>query len=219
MYKGRETFNFCAALSLAPAAVAICTVAAFTRAAMTQPPKNSNKKLFGYRFFSNLFFTQQRVGEDGELFTIYKIKTARDEEYPGQPFNDRIDPVGRIIRKLKIDELPQIINVLRGDMSIVGPRPVIQEDPEASFMLRNAYKPGIFSTATALGLRNRNDFETEKDLDDHLTTLMRHDWIDARDASLKNDLKILCLHALNAKTIFKAPDHRDVEDLTNSPDV
>lgn len=218
MYKGRESFNFCAALAAAPLAVTICAVTAFTRAAMEPAAKDGQELFLGHRFFKNLFFTQQRVGEDGKLFTIYKIKTAKDEEYPGQPFDERVDKVGRLIRRLKIDELPQILNVLRGEMSIVGPRPVIPSDPEAEFLLRHSFKPGIFSTATALGLRNRDDLETEEAYDDHITTLMAHDWIDARDASFKNDLKILSMHLLNARKIFKAPDHRELEDFTNSPD-
>ena len=76
-----------------------------------------------------VFFSQERVGEKGEIFTIHKFRSMRaDAEAQSGPVwaeedDPRITRVGRIIRKLRIDELPQLWNVLKGDMSIVGPRP------------------------------------------------------------------------------------------------
>ena len=76
-----------------------------------------------------LFFSQERVGEDGEIFTLYKFRsmTADAEEKSGPVWATEDDPritrVGRIIRMLRIDELPQIWNVFKGDVSFVGPRP------------------------------------------------------------------------------------------------
>jgi sugar transferase (PEP-CTERM system associated) len=76
-----------------------------------------------------VFFKQDRVGEKGEIYTIYKFRSMRDdaEEQSGPVWATEDDPritrVGRIIRKLRIDELPQLWNVIRGDMSFVGPRP------------------------------------------------------------------------------------------------
>ncbi|MBA4067849.1 MAG: sugar transferase [Isosphaera sp.] len=100
-------------------------------------------------------YTQARVGRGGRVFTLYKIRTMyRDSERhtgprwcaPGDP---RITPVGCVLRKLHLDELPQLWNVLKGDMSLIGPRP---ERPEIAARLRqsvqgydrrHAVKPGI----------------------------------------------------------------------------
>ncbi|TDY02694.1 sugar transferase [Thiohalophilus thiocyanatoxydans] len=75
----------------------------------------------------NGFFTQQRVGRNGRLFNVIKIRTMRNvagvETTVTTGADPRITRVGRILRKTKIDELPQLINVLLGDMSFVGPRP------------------------------------------------------------------------------------------------
>jgi sugar transferase (PEP-CTERM system associated) len=102
-----------------------------------------------------LFYRQERVGECGEIFEVLKFRSMRqDAESGGTPqwakANDqRVTRVGRIIRKLRIDELPQIINVLRGDMSFVGPRPerpyfVKQLAGQIPYFLnRHTVKPGI----------------------------------------------------------------------------
>src|SRR5262249_19794799 len=75
-----------------------------------------------------IFYRQERVGLRGQVFTIFKFRSMRqDAEREGPRWATERDPritsVGAVIRKLRIDELPQILNVLRGDMSFVGPRP------------------------------------------------------------------------------------------------
>jgi sugar transferase (PEP-CTERM system associated) len=102
-----------------------------------------------------ILFRQERVGKDGRKFQLYKFRSMRqDAEQCGTPqwakANDgRTTRVGRIIRKIRIDELPQIFNVIRGDMSFVGPRPerpffvdqLSQQIPY--YALRHSAKPGI----------------------------------------------------------------------------
>ena len=101
-----------------------------------------------------LFYTQVRVGEFGDPFRIYKFRSMRaDAEKDGAQFAQEKDPrvthVGAVIRKTRIDELPQLWNVLRGDMSMVGPRPerpvfVEQLAREVPFFRQRLYvKPGI----------------------------------------------------------------------------
>lgn len=102
-----------------------------------------------------IFYRQQRVGQNGKPYSILKFRSMRnDAEVGGAPqwatqTDPRVTPVGRVIRKLRIDELPQIFNVLRGDMSFVGPRP---ERPEfvdelsekiPYYDCRHSIKPGI----------------------------------------------------------------------------
>ncbi len=101
-----------------------------------------------------IIYTQDRVGKDGHVFRIYKLRTmCSNAEEDGIRWAQRNDPrvtkVGRFLRKTRIDELPQLINVLKGEMSIVGPRPerphfineFSRELPQ--FLERLAVKPGI----------------------------------------------------------------------------
>ena len=102
-----------------------------------------------------VLYRQQRVGQNGECFSIAKFRSMRtDAEKDGKPRwasanDDRITRVGNILRLVRIDELPQLFNVLRGDMSLVGPRPerpffvdqLTQEIP--FYALRHSVKPGV----------------------------------------------------------------------------
>jgi lipopolysaccharide/colanic/teichoic acid biosynthesis glycosyltransferase len=100
------------------------------------------------------FFRQPRVGRRGEVFTLYKLRTMRIS--PAGPRvtargDRRVTPVGRILRKSKLDELPQLWNVLRGDMSLVGPRPEVPDyvdlgNPLWARVLRA--RPGITDPVT-----------------------------------------------------------------------
>ena len=103
------------------------------------------------------FFSQVRPGLKEKLFTIYKLKTMRDirdDQGVLLPDNQRITPLGKIIRKLSLDELPQFWNVLKGDMSFVGPRPLLPEYlPLYNKKQKNRHnlKPGITGWAQVKG--------------------------------------------------------------------
>ena len=102
-----------------------------------------------------ILYCQERVGENGKAFTLCKFRSMRtDAEKGGTPIwakdgDDRVTPVGRVIRKTRLDELPQIWNVVRGDMSFVGPRPerpfFVAELSNAIpfYQQRHAVKPGL----------------------------------------------------------------------------
>ena len=103
------------------------------------------------------FFSQVRPGLKEKPFTIYKLKTmqdTRDDQGVLLPDNQRITPLGKIIRKLSLDELPQFWNVLKGDMSFVGPRPLLPEYlPLYNKKQKNRHnlKPGITGWAQVKG--------------------------------------------------------------------
>lgn len=105
-------------------------------------------------FFSKgpIFFKQIRVGEDGNLFNLYKIRTMKVDKFDNNYtiHNDkRITLIGKILRKSKIDELPQLYNILAGDMSLIGPRPERVDyvddynNKNPYYHLRHKIKPGI----------------------------------------------------------------------------
>lgn len=76
------------------------------------------------------FFTQERPGKNGKIFKVIKYKTMTDErDVSGNllPDADRLTPVGKFVRSTSIDELPQLINVLKGDMALIGPRPLLPQ--------------------------------------------------------------------------------------------
>ncbi len=105
-------------------------------------------------------YTQTRVGKDGELFEIYKLRTmVHGAEFTGaglaiQEGDDRITRIGRFLRRYSLDELPNLWNVLRGEMSIIGPRPTLQVQVDQYTERergRLAVKPGITGWAQVNG--------------------------------------------------------------------
>lgn len=118
------------------------------------------------------FFAQERIGLNQQTFTIYKIKTmfeAYDDE--GRPLPDdlRTTRLGVLVRKSRLDELPQFLNVLKGDMSMVGPRPLVIEQEEAWDMKRHSVRPGLTGPAQLAG---KNRLSTDEIL------AMDHEYVD-----------------------------------------
>ena len=106
----------------------------------------------------NFFFFQERLGKDGKLFEVFKIRTMTDKpRETSQEIlkgNAEVTKVGGILRRLKIDELPQIINILKGDMSFVGPRPcmpALQEEFNEDGKKRILVRPGLTGLAQTNG--------------------------------------------------------------------
>ena len=111
----------------------------------------------------SVFFCQPRATRGGRIFTIYKFRTMRtnaDANRSVQSDDDRITPIGRILRRFRLDELPQLINILKGDMSLVGPRPEILKNVEEytaevpEFSYRLAVKAGLTGYAQIAGKYN-----------------------------------------------------------------
>lgn len=108
-----------------------------------------------FRSASKIFYTQRRVGRRGEIFWIYKFRTMRDpegtahESWTRGEDGARVTPLGRFFRNTHLDELPQILNVLKGEMSFIGPRPEMEEielwaaAQIPGFSARLVLKPGI----------------------------------------------------------------------------
>lgn len=144
-------------------------------------------------------YRQTRVGQNGRRFEIYKFRSMRtDAEVSGLAFAQSDDPrvtrVGRYLRKMRIDELPQLWNVLRGEMSLVGPRP---ERPEMvamieaevpQFALRTSLKPGLTGWAQV-----KHGYAATID---EMRTKLEFDLYYIRNASLRLDLKILLLTSI-----------------------
>jgi lipopolysaccharide/colanic/teichoic acid biosynthesis glycosyltransferase len=137
-----------------------------------------------------VFFIQERVKEGEDTFNIIKFRSMKetkdDEVLPATKDDDRITKVGRFIRNWRIDEIPQLINVLKGDMSIVGPRPERKEHVEIysrdipEFKYRLRVKAGLTGLAQVYGKYNTTAYDK-----------LKLDLIYIQNFSLILDLKII----------------------------
>lgn len=141
---------------------------------------------------SPIFFTQNRVGKDGKIFKMIKFRTmldATDKWGDPLPDEERLTSFGKLLRSTSLDELPELINVLKGDMSLVGPRPLLVEYIELyseEQFRRHEVRPGITGWAQVNG-RNTLAWNERFKMD--------VDYVDSQD--LIFDIKILFL------TVFK----------------
>jgi sugar transferase EpsL len=158
---------------------------------------------------SPIFFRQQRPGLHGQSFTILKFRTmtnARDAQGSLLPDEDRLTPLGQFLRSTSLDELPELIHVLKGEMSLVGPRPLLMRyldryTPEQ--MRRHEVKPGITGWAQVNG-RNDISWGEKFALDvwyvDHLSL-----WLDLKIIALTL-WKILKREGISQQGYFSSPE-------------
>lgn len=157
-----------------------------------------------------VIFRQRRSGKDGSHFSIYKFRTMKPDANPSSSLlsiesADRVTWFGSFLRKTKLDELPQVINILAGDMSLVGPRPKVPEQQLIPLICR----PGLTGPATlafareeALLLQIPKDQRTAFYFDAVLPAKQKADSEYMRRATLVSDLRILMDTALGRWDIY-----------------
>lgn len=166
-----------------------------------------------------VLFKQERVGQSGRRFWIYKFTTmtpsstdTSDTRWTTSQ-DERITRLGRILRPMGLDELPQLVNVLRGDMSLVGPRPERPHFVEIfrreipGYMRRHQLKPGITGWAQVCGWRG----------DTSIRQRLEHDLYYLQRWTVWFDLKILCLTVVGTPSGMRVdPASSQVKSASNS---
>lgn len=151
-----------------------------------------------------IFFTQNRLGKDGKVFKIIKFRTmSNSKDKHGALLDDskRVTKLGQFVRSTSLDELPELINVLKGDMSIVGPRPLLEEYKDfysGEEYRRHEVTPGITGLAQVSG-RNSLKWDERFKLDVY--------YVDNLNPIL--DIKILII------TVFKVLKREDINEIGN----
>jgi len=155
--------------------------------------------LVRFKLGSPVLFRQERPGLNEKIFTMYKFRTMTDEkDENGEllPDTTRLTKFGRILRETSIDELPELFNILKGDMSIIGPRPLaVQYLPyyTEKERLRHSVRPGLSGIAQING---RNSIDWDEKFDYDLQYI--------KSVSFINDIKIIL------KTILKVFKRLDI---------
>lgn len=139
-----------------------------------------------------VFFRQERVGKDGKVFRIFKFRSmVWDNDMRDFSSRDKYTHVGKVIRRLSIDELPQLFNVIKGEMSLVGPRPWVVEywtNMNREERVRASVLPGITGLAQVKGRNGISIFSK-----------IEYDIIYVRNFSFRQDVKIVLMTIL---TVF-----------------
>lgn len=148
---------------------------------------------------SPIIFKQQRPGKDEKIFTLYKFRTMTDEKDENGnllPDSQRLTKFGKFLRSTSLDELPELVNIIKGDMSIVGPRPLaVQYLPYYNEVERHRHdvRPGLTGLAQING---RNNLSWEEKFEYDIKYI--------NEITLKNDIDIIL------KTIVKVFKKQDV---------
>lgn len=135
---------------------------------------------------SPVIFRQKRPGLNGKIFTLYKFRSMTDQKDENGnllPDDIRLTPFGKLLRKTSLDELPEAFNILKGDMSVVGPRPQLVRDMvffTEEQMMRQSVKPGLSGLAQ---IKGRNGITWEEKINYDLEYI--------KNISFKNDCKII----------------------------
>ena len=168
-----------------------------------------------------IFFRQERVGHKGHEFELLKFRSmVQDAEKNGPQWakqgDSRVTRVGRFIRKTRLDEIPQLFNVFKGEMSLVGPRPErdvfckMLEEKIPFFNLRHSVRPGLTGWAQVNGLRG------ETDTFEKMRKRIEHDLYYVENWSLGFDLKIIVLTAFGAAKDVTTVSELDLPDYAKA---
>lgn len=167
------------------------------------------------RLGSPVLFIQERAGKDGQIFRVAKFRSmtdVRDDNGDLLPDSDRLTSTGQFIRAASLDELPQLWNVLRGEMSLVGPRPLLVNYLplyNSQQARRHEVRPGITGWAQVNG-RNAIEWEPRFEMDVH--------YVDQHGAWMDFKILLKTVQKVFSRSGVSANDHVTMEPFRGSPD-